>query len=444
MRRAHWMPLIATLLLTVSLAAPVAAQDRETKVRNDRLLLEQSDHWIYNDLPRARREAARRQLPMLVVLRCIPCEACHEFDEQVVERDPEIRELLDRFVCVRIPQTNGIDLSLFQYDYDMSFAVMYLHHDGTLLGRFGTRTGRDNEAQDMQLGGFRESMTKVLDLAANIDQHRDRLTGKRGPAPLFPTAEKYPSLKDKFTDSLDYEGKVVQSCIHCHQVREAERMVYRSAGKPLPDDLMYPWPSLAVLGIKCDPHTATRIITVTPDSIAANAGLRGGDELLEFAGQVLVSVADAQWVLQQTGDSGTIAVTALRGAELFTTTLELPSGWRKTSDISWRVTSWDLRRMALGGLVLESIPTPLRKEWSLTPDQFALVVKHVGQYGEHAHAKQAGFQKGDIVVAYDGRRDFATEPDLLAHAMQRKQPGDVVAVEVLRNGKPLKFQLTLK
>jgi serine protease Do len=374
---------------------------------------------------------------LLLVFRCIPCEACHEFDELVVERDPAIRSLLEQFVCVRIPQANGIDLALFQYDYDMSFAVMYLHHDGTLLGRFGTRTGRDNEAEDMQLAGFGESMQRVLSLSRDIEQHRESLAGKVGPAPQYPTAEKFPSLKDKYTDSLDYSGKVVQSCIHCHQVREAERMVYRSAGKPLPDDLMYPWPSLSLLGVHCDPETATTVHTIAADSLAATAGLKPGDRLLTMNGQPLVSVADAQWVLHRTGATGKLEIGYERDGKGMAATIPLTAGWRTATDISWRVSSWDLRRQAFGGMVLKSMSMEERAELNLTADQLALRVDHVGQYGEHARAKQAGFQKGDIVVSFDGRNTAATEADLLASVMQQKQPGDEIAIEV-RRGKERK------
>ncbi len=442
MQRCRCLVLFVGVLASAS--SPAAAQDRETKVRNDRKLLESSDHWIYNDLDRALREARLKKRAVLVVMRCIPCEACHEFDEQVVEREPRIRDLLDQFVCVRIPQANGIDLSLFNYDYDLSFAVLYLHRDGGLLGRFGTRTGRDNEQADMHIDGFAESLTLVLELERNFDQQQSALAGKRGPAAAFKSPELFPSLKDKYTDSLDYQGKVVQSCIHCHQVREAERLVFRTAGKPVPDELMFPWPGLDVIGLKCDPKTASTIANIAENSIAAKAGLQPGDRLLTMNGQPLVSVADAQWVLQQTSAAGEIAVTAARGRETVQTRLELPKGWRRAADISWRATTWDLRRMAFGGMLLESLPQEKRNEVPVAADQLALQVKHVGQYGEHARAKQAGIQKDDIIVRYDGRTDLLTESALLAYAMQQKQPGDSVAIEVLRGGRRKSMTISLR
>jgi S1-C subfamily serine protease len=210
--------------------------------------------------------------------------------------------------------------------------------------------------------------------------------------------------------------------------------MFRTANEPLPDALMFPWPSLSVIGVKCNPKTATTIESVAAGSIAAKAGLQPGDRITAMQGQPLVSVADAQWVLQQTGDAAKVSVNVERQGKTVTTTLDLPAGWRRASDISWRVTSWDLRRMAFGGLLLEPLSDEDRSSLKLPTDKLGLRIKHVGEYGEHARAKKAGLMKGDILVGYDGRTDFRTETDLLAYAMQQKKRGDKVAIEVLRNG----------
>ncbi len=435
---------INLLVLTVLMSGAVLGQDRETKVRQDRQLLENDSHWIYNDLPKAMRQAKLRQRPVLMVLRCIPCEACHDFDEQVVEREARIRNLLDDFVCVRIPQANGLDLAKFQIDFDMSFAVIYLHHDGTVLGRFGTRTGRTNEAEDMHLDGFAESMQRAKDLSREFASRQDSLAGKQPQPVRYTSPEKFPSLQGKYTDRLNYEGKVVQSCIHCHQVREAERLVYRDRGQPVPDDVLFPWPGLSVIGLRCDPQTASTISSVEPDSPASRAGLKPGDVMTAWNGQPLVAVADAQWVLQQTGDSGQIALTVLRDGQPFSTTLQLPAGWRRQSDISWRATSWDLRRMVFGGMLLEPLTDEERSQLSVAPVKLALKVKHVGQYGNHARAKEAGVVAGDILVAYDGRDDLLRESDLLAYGMQQKKRGDKVTMKFLRNGQSREATVTLQ
>jgi serine protease Do len=161
-------------------------------------------------------------------------------------------------------------------------------------------------------------------------------------------------------------------------------------------------------------------------------------------GQPLVSVADAQWVLQQSGDSGQIALEVQRGNQTVGLTLDLPKGWRRTADISWRVTTWDLRRMAFGGMVLEPMTDAERAELNLPADKLALRVKHVGQYGEHARAKQAGFVKGDIVVSFDGRTQPQTESELLAYGMQQKRTGDKIEIGVLRDGVKKTFTVALQ
>ena len=53
-----------------------------------------------------------------MLLRCIPCEECVKLDDEIIDKHPRVRPLLDKFVCVRIVSTNGLDLSLFQYDTD--------------------------------------------------------------------------------------------------------------------------------------------------------------------------------------------------------------------------------------------------------------------------------------------------------------------------------------
>src|SRR6266436_6482828 len=108
--RPVWM-----ILAGLALSSGTFAQDRDTKVRNDREAFRSSRDWIYNDLDEGARVAKSSGKPLLVVFRCIPCEACQEFDDDVARRDPIIRDLLDKFVCVRIVTANSLDLNRFQF-----------------------------------------------------------------------------------------------------------------------------------------------------------------------------------------------------------------------------------------------------------------------------------------------------------------------------------------
>ena len=95
--------------------------------------------------------------------------------------------------------------------------------------------------------------------------------------------------------------------------------------------------------------------------------------------------------------------------------------------------------MALGGMVLEPAAEERRTTLKIPAGQLALRVKHVGQYGEHAKAKQAGLLKEDIVIEFDGDAKLRSESEIIATTMNGKRPGDKVTVGVLRDGKKLSF-----
>jgi S1-C subfamily serine protease len=187
------------------------------------------------------------------------------------------------------------------------------------------------------------------------------------------------------------------------------------------------------------------VLRVAKDSPAGEAGFRPGDVILRLEGQPLLSIADVQWVLHHASPQGaTLRADVQRGPEKKTVTLTLPPGWRQRDDISWRVSSWGMRRMALGGLLLEGMSREERSKADVADAAMALRVKHVGQYGPHAAAQRAGFRKDDIVVSFDGRTDLAREADVLAYALKHRKPGEQVPVEVLRDGKRVKLTLPMQ
>jgi S1-C subfamily serine protease len=74
----------------------------------------------------------------------------------------------------------------------------------------------------------------------------------------------------------------------------------------------------------------------------------------------------------------------------------------------------------------------------------ALHVKHVGQYGAHAAAKNAGVQAGDILIAYDSRTDLVREADIFRQGMLERKPGQRVPITVSRSGKLIQLQLPMQ
>ena len=319
--------------------------------------------WIYNDLGEGVRAARAAGKPLLVVFRCIPCEACQEFDDDVARRDPIIRELLDEFVCVRIVQANTIDLTRFQHDFDQSFAAYLMNPDLTIYGRFGTRSGRP-EHEDISLEGLRKAMEAALRMHRDYGAVRPSLAGKQVQQARYRTPRDYPSLSGKYGEAIDYEGKTAKSCMHCHQVREAERLVYRTAREPIPDEVLFPYPDPAVLGLEMDPKAMATVERVTPGSLAERAGLRAGDEITTPGGATAAVDRRPPVGPPQRPGRHEAAGKVRRAGEAVDVSLDLPEGWRR-GDISWRTTTWDLRRMGLGGLWLEELTGEQRAEAEL-------------------------------------------------------------------------------
>ena len=337
-----------------------------------------------------------------------------------------------------------MDLTLFQFDYDLTFAVFFMNADQTIYGRFGTRSSRPEATKDISMEGFRKALAAALELHERYPADKASLTVKRGAAPRFKSPEEYPSLRGRYLPRLNYERNVVQSCMHCHQVLDAERLVYRSAGKPIPDEVLYPWPLPEVLGLSLDPQEKCKVIRVATGSTAARDGFASGDEIMTLEGQPIISIADVQWVLHNAPNQGQLHAEVLRDGKKINLTVTLDAGWRRRSDIGWRVSTWELRRMGTGGLLLEDMSVEDRRRAGLNESSLALRVNHVGQYGAHAAAKRAGFKKGDIVAEMDGQAGRMTESQFIAYAMQNKVAGDGVPITILRDGNRVNLVLPMQ
>ncbi|MCH2124551.1 MAG: PDZ domain-containing protein [Pirellulaceae bacterium] len=351
---------------------------------------------------------------------------------------------MERFVCVRVPKANAIDLTRYQFDFDLTFAVFFLRADGTVYGRYGTRSGADNAVKDMTIDGFAEAMKGALELHRKYPRIKSLLQDKQASQTQYKAPGDLPALRGKYNEKLNYAGEVVKSCVHCHQIRDAERLVFRTAGKPIPEKHLFPFPLPKVLGFQLDPETRATVSQVDAASAAAQAGLRVGDRIVSLDRQPILSTADVQWVLHGARESGTLRARVARNRQRLFVDLPLDLGWRQGGDISWRETSWELRRMMTGGLRLEAASRKERLRIGREATQMALRVRHVGQYGEYAVAKQAGFKRDDIVVSFAGKDDLMTESLLLFYASQNSQPGDVVPVVVIRGDARREMSLRLQ
>jgi S1-C subfamily serine protease len=100
--------------------------------------------------------------------------------------------------------------------------------------------------------------------------------------------------------------------------------------------------------------------------------------------------------------------------------------------------------MTTGGMRLDSVSAEERAKLGLAENVLALRARHVGEYGAHAAAKNAGFRKGDVLVEIDGKSDILTESQLMSRFANEKHPGNRVPVVVLREGKRLPLELPIQ
>ena len=434
------------LLLALALLAPLSAdtvKDREGAVRSDREKMTAQDRWIYNDTDKAFADAKAAGKPVLVVLRCVPCLGCAGLDSSIND-DPVLAPILDKFVCLRLINVNALDLSRFQFDYDLSLSALILNADGTTYGRYGSWKHQKDPAET-STAGLQATLAAALAIHQNYPANKASLETKQ-PAPLpYKTPLEIPEIANNpnaFTEDLDWQGKVVQSCLHCHQIGDGLKAAYHDKQEHVPLFLSHPTPSPATIGFDLSPDHCGTVTTVVPKSSAATGGLRAGDEILTVNGAPIISPADFSWALHNLrGESLDLLIQ--RNSEKISLSIKLPDDWRLETDISRRVGTWPMRAWIGGGMKLRDLTDEERKARDIPSTQLALLAEHVGQYNEHAAAMRNGFQKGDILIRIDELDTRLTESKLIALLLKKYPKPTTLKATILRDGKelPLTFPI---
>jgi len=436
---------IALLISLLPAPCPLGAEtvkDREGAVRKDKETMENDARWIFNDFALGMEKAKQSGKPLLVVLRCIPCKACMGIDAAILG-EKSMDPLLDQFVCVRLINANALDLTQFQFDYDLSFSTMFFNGDGTVYGRYGSWT-HHKDPYNSTLTGYQRALEAALAIHRGYPANKAALAGKQGVELPFRTPTEIPTLAGKYQRELDWNGQVVASCVHCHMIGDAIRSSYRDKGRPVPIEWIHPMPVPETVGLLLAPDQTAHVDDVMEGSAAAQSGLKKGDDLVSMAGQPLISPTDVSWVLHRSPGQASIPLVIRRGGSESNLTLTLPSGWRLKTNSAGRVGSWSMRGMVTGGMVLVDLADDERAKLGLKPSELALLVKSVGQFGKHAAAKKAGFEKNDVIVEIDGMKNRMTEGEIFARFLQEQMPGKMVATTVLRGDKRVDLKLPMQ
>ncbi len=313
----------------------------------------------------------------------------------------------------------GVDLDLFDFDYDLTWMGFFLNADGIVYGRYGGRDAESAESR-VSLAGLRYAMDAALTRHRRMETHPSPSETK---APR--TVEQYPAIR----------RLPERACIHCHQVYDLRRESLQAAGKWRREDLwVYPLPEN--IGLTLDVDRGDRVARVSPDSLATRAGIRAGDRLLTIDERPIASFADVQYALHRAPAHGSLTITWQHAEQALTRELPLAEGWRKT-DLSWR---WSLRGVDPPPWVHgEDLSEEEKKSIGL--DAKRLVFRQGPFVSEPA--RRAGIRQNDIILGVDGKMLEMNERQFGAYIRLNYRVGDHVTYNILRRGKRQDIALTL-
>jgi hypothetical protein len=315
----------------------------------------------------------------------------------------------------------GVNLSVFEFDYDLTWAAFLMNADEKVYGRFG---GRDAESADkyLTLAGLKYALRAAL--AAHRREWPPKVEGPPGP---IVTVEHSPAAQRLKTTA----------CIHCHQVYDFERSDRKAQGKWRVQDVwgMLP-PDPRTVGLTLDPEQGDRVWRVISWSPASAAGLKPGDTLTVVNGIPVHSFADVQHALRHAPAAGKTAVAWERAGRPLTAELTLAGGWRQT-DISWRPFVWGLG------------PSPCVFGTDLSPAE----KRSLGLSGKSLafwqadyvppQAQAAGIHRQDVILGINDKSLEMTALQFNAYIRLNYQTGERVIFNVVRGSQHLRLPMTL-
>jgi hypothetical protein len=330
-----------------------------------------------------------------------------------------IAEAAREFVLLRIPDMRGMDLDIFDFDYDLTWAGIFMNADGLVYGRYGSRDAGQAD-RELSLEGLNYAMEQAL------AQHRKSGKKRKGESTTpARTVESYQRARQVEAGA----------CIHCHQVYDFSRSAQQAAGTWRQDQVwVYPRPEN--LGLKLEPRQGDLVSEVEPASIAGKAGLRPGDRLVQVDARPVASIADLSYALHRAPTAGKLPVVWQRDGMTLAAELPMEQGWRET-DISWRAST---RRLGphpcVQGLDLNESD---KKAQGLDVKQLAF---RQGSFPSLA-ARQAGIRQNDIILGIDGKALKMTAAQFGVYVRLNYHVGDEVTFNILREGKRIDVPLKL-
>jgi membrane-associated protease RseP (regulator of RpoE activity) len=313
---------------------------------------------------------------------------------------------------------DGVDLNVFQFDYDLTMMVFFLSADEQIYGRYGGRDGKSADARQ-SLAGLRYAMQAAL------DTHR-----RKAEKPIPKSTRRPQYVRDLVG------GRRGGGCAHCHQVKEMKNKKLKQNGL-WNRDYVWRYPLPDNLGFVLEVDRGNVIERVERDSPAARVGLRPGDVVDKIGGHTIRSFGDAQFALDKAPKSGSIEITWRRGDKTLRKCVSLSEGWRRT-DLSWRRSmQWAIPSARVVG---RNLKQEERQARGLSAKQLAFWQLHPVS----SAAKAAGVREKDIILGFDGKKLDMTSYEFLDYVRGNYLVGDKVTIDVLRGDKRLSLPMPLR
>ena len=322
---------------------------------------------------------------------------------------------------------NGINLNLFQFEFDLTWMSFFMDAKNRIYTRYG---GRDDSSPESHLN--RESLLATMKSVVMLHKLADVLK-----SPLEPNGRtgRRPHTPEQIPTMARMMAKRKNKCIHCHDVKVANLKHLRNQDK-LKRHMVFTYPTSANLGITVDSGEQSLVRTVQSGSPAARAGVRVGDRIVKAEGHRVLTLGDLSRVLEKISVAGRLALQVQRQQQVIPLRLELANGWRRSKDPSWRESLHMVGPNC--GLWGRKLNVKERRRLKLKPEKLALKVTYI--WG--SHTRRAGIKVGDIIVGLDGQTRDRNIKQLHAHPTLNRNWGDTIPVVLRRNGQDVTVRMT--